>query len=82
MSMTPAQIVAQIDVFATSVTPFLPPGVALAITLAKNALHAVQTAQNAGQDVSDAQLQALFAADDKAKADDLLAQQEALAKGG
>ena len=81
MTMTAQQIAAQIQVFAGAATPFLPPNAQLAVTLANAAMQAVHNAQNGGQDVTPEQLEALFAADDQAKADDLLAQQQALAKG-
>lgn len=80
MSMTVAQILAQLKIIATSATPFLPPGISLGVTLAMNALTAVQNAQNGGADVTKEQLAALFAADDQAKADGLLAEQEESAK--
>lgn len=81
MSMTPQQIAAEISVFAQAVTPFLPPGIQLAVTLAINAMKAVQAAQNSGADVTPEQLEALFAADDQAKADNLQAEQERILAG-
>ena len=80
MSMTPSQIAAQIQIFASSAVPFLQPKAQLAVTLATNAMNAIQIAQNGGADVTDAQLDALFAADDQAKADDLKAQLEVMSK--
>lgn len=80
MSMTPAQIIAQIEVAASTALPYAPPGIQLAYTLAINALHAVQKARNNGADVTQADLDAIWAANDQAKADDLKAQQEALAR--
>ena len=80
MILTQAQLskIETIESIATALLPLAPPGINLAVTLALNAMHAVKNAQNAGKDVTPAQLEALFAADDQAKADDLLAQQEAL----
>lgn len=78
--MTPEQIAGEIQIFTAVATPLLPPGAQLAATLALNAMRAVQNAQNGGQDVTPEELAALFAADDQAKADDLRAQQEAIAK--
>jgi hypothetical protein len=77
--MTPRQL-AQIETIksiVTSLLPLAPPGVQLALGLATNALNAVQKAQNQGKDVTREQLAALFAADDAAKADDQLAQEQA-----
>jgi hypothetical protein len=77
MSTTPNQIVAELAVLAQTLGPLLPPNARLAVTLALTAMHAVQAAQDRGRDVTSSELDALFAADDQAKADDLLAQQAA-----
>jgi hypothetical protein len=74
--MTSAQVVSNLKVLAQTLLPLAPPGVSLAITLALNAMTAVQAAQNQGKDVTREQLDALFAADDLAKQDDLLAQSQ------
>ncbi len=59
---------------AQSLAPLLGPNGVLAINLATTLLGAVQAATATGSDVTDAQLAALFSADDAAKLADLLAQ--------
>lgn len=66
---------------AQALAPELGPNAMLATTLAGIGLKLVQQAQAAGQDVTDADIDAALAADDAAKADDLLAQIAARAAG-
>lgn len=80
MSLTPQQLTNELAILAQTIGPLLPPNASLAVALAQIAMHAVTIAQNEGRDVTPAELEALFAADDAAKADDILAQQEASAK--
>lgn len=53
--------------------PFLPPNVQLALAIVKGAIAAIEAANNGGRDVSDAELDALFAEDERARLADELA---------
>lgn len=72
---TLSQIEQTATTMAAAAAPFLPPRIQLALALATAAMNAVNAAMTNGTDISDAQLSELFAADDKAAADDLLARQ-------
>lgn len=58
--------------------PFLPPNVRLALLIAKAAIAAIERASNDGRDVTDEELDALFAEDEAARQADLAARQKRL----
>jgi len=58
--------------------PFLPPNVRLALMIAKAAIAAIERASNDGRDVTDEELDALFAEDEAARQADLAARQKRL----
>lgn len=64
---------------ATAVAPALGPNAVLAVGAANILMAAIQAAIGTGADITDAQLAALFADDDMAKAQDAAAQAAVLA---
>lgn len=67
-------VIAGVELVADAAAPLLPPNMQLALAIAKAAIMAIERAQNNGRDVTEAELDALFEEDEKARQADLAAQ--------